>query len=353
MPVLRGERQNLKIALIGIFGSRLDEGMRKLCAQVEVAARARHEVLTVDTREFGAGRAWRRLREFRPEVLHYLTGPTWRSLTALRAHRASLPGRPVTIATGVRPFLGPVARRLVRVIAPEVYLAQAGRWAEVLARAGCRLRDFPNWTDGARFRPAEAAQRARLRRQFGLAEHKPVVLHVGHVKPNRNLSALLAAQQSGRYQVWVIGSESESRPGPWRQELTAAGVRVDSHYLPRIEEAYQAADIYVFTVRATPPGEFPRRYNEVGVIDLPLSLLEARACGLPVLTTRHDAVQRFLAEDRAVAWFDGTGDDCLARLDALRVPPAAGWGRLDDRFDLRHLADRLDAVYQEARGARR
>jgi glycosyltransferase involved in cell wall biosynthesis len=228
--------------------------------------------------------------------------------------------------------------------APQVFLAQARRWQRLLARAGATTIDFPNWTDFARFHPVAPGQRAELRASFGLPLDRPVLLHVGHVKANRNLSALIAAQRCGRYQVWVVGSESESQPGPWRHELELAGVRVDSRFFPEIERVYQAADVYVFTVRAIPSGEFPHGYNEVGVIDMPLSVLEARACGLPVLSTRHDALEHFLASDRAVHWFDGSGDDCLARLDSMRSG-AATFDRLDDGFDRRHLAARLDAIY--------
>ncbi|HYC72424.1 MAG TPA: glycosyltransferase [Opitutaceae bacterium] len=333
---------SLRIALIGDFGGRTDEGMRKLCAQVEAAARAAHEILLVGTRDFASGRAWRRLRAFRPDCLHYLTGPTWRSLAALRAHRSTLPGRPRTIATGIRPYLGPVTRRALPALAPDVYLAQARRWQTLFAAAGARTIDFPSWTDRARFRPADAPARAALRARWGLAADRPVVLHVGHIKENRNLGCLVAAQRSGRYQVLIVGSESESRPGPWRQELEAAGCRVHTQFLPEIEEIYQLADVYAFTVRATAAGLYPRDYDEIGVIDFPLSVLEARSTGLPVVSTRHDALEHFLASDPALRWFDGTGGGCLAALDATGRSPAPPLG---PGFDLAELPGRLREIY--------
>lgn len=339
----------MRVAHIGTFEPRLDEGMRKICAQLHTAAASFAEVLAVGTREFGTGRARARLREFRPDVIHYLTGPTWRSLLALRLHRRVLPGRPVAIASGVRPFLGPVGRRLLRVLAPDVYLAQARRWQRLFAAAGSRTLDFPNWTDRDRFRPADAPTRATLRRRWGL-DQRPVLLHVGHIKENRNLGCLVDAQRSGRFQVLVVGSESESRPGPWRQELQAAGCRVHSEYLPAIEEVYQLADLYAFTVRATLPAAYPAGYNEIGVIDFPLSVLEARSSGLPVVSTRHDALEHFLGADPAMHWFDGSGAGCLAAVEAAGTAPASPLG---PGFDLAGLADRLKAAYRQAREDRR
>jgi hypothetical protein len=45
----------MRIALIGIFGSKNDEGMRNLCVQTEAAERSQHEVII--RRRFGSGLA--------------------------------------------------------------------------------------------------------------------------------------------------------------------------------------------------------------------------------------------------------------------------------------------------------
>lgn len=342
----------MRVALIGIFGEAQDEGMRKLCAQFATAAAQKHTVLTVGTRDFGTGRAWSRLRTFRPECLHYVTGPTLRSLALLKFYRATLPGRVATIATGIRPYFGPAARRLVGTLAPDLYLAQARNWQRLFAEQGAPTMDFPHGVDRARFAPASAEKRSELRARWGLPADKPVVLHVGHVKPNRNLAALLEAQRSGRYQAWVVGSVSESRPGPWRAELESAGVRVTTQFVSRIEEVYQAADLYAFTVKA-PTGEYPGSYDEVGVIDLPLSILEARACGLRVISTRHDAVRHFLGGDSAVSWFDGTSADCLRELDRLSARSRDEFAPLEAKFELTRLPAQLNEAYDRVASIRR
>lgn len=325
--------------------------MKKICGQIEAAAREQHEVLAVGTKNFCKGRAWRDLRRFRPDCLHYLTGPTVFSLAGLKFHQLTLPGRIPTIATGLRPYLGRMGRGLLPVIAPDFYLAQARRWQKLFAAAGSRTTDFPNGVDTGRFAPVTAERKVSLKKSWVLPLEKPVVLHVGHVKENRNLDCLIDVQQSGRYQVLIVGSESESGPGPWRARLEEAGCRVHTRFVPAIEEVYQAADIYAFTVRGLAANQFPTSYHQVGVIDLPLSILEAMACGLPVVSTRHDAVEYFCGEVPGLRFFDGSGGDCLRQLHESQGAPVATRPAAQ-RFDLPRVMEQLAALYDRVAGAR-
>jgi glycosyltransferase involved in cell wall biosynthesis len=45
---------------------------------------------------------------------------------------------------------------------------------------------------------------------------------------------------------------------------------------------YQIADYFVFPVEKYEDGIYPKKYNQVGVIDMPLTVLEAMSCNLPV-----------------------------------------------------------------------
>ncbi len=135
-------------------------------------------------------------------------------------------------------------------------------------------------------------------------------------------------------------------PDHGAHRLEEAGCRIYTEYLPAIEETYQAADFYAFTVKAIPPNRFPRRYREIGVIDLPLSVLEAMACGLRIVSTRHDALEHFLGVTPGVRFFDGTGVDCLHQLDLLCAESATTRTTAEE-FDLHRIFDRLAAFHTQ------
>ena len=137
----RKPQKSVRIALIGDFGSRPDEAMKKLCAQSECAVRQHHEAMTVQTSDFCKGRAWDALRRFRPRCLHYLTGPTIFNLMALKFHQLTLPGRAVTVATGLRPYLGRMGRMLLPWVALDADFVYGD--TEVILEDGTILQSRP------------------------------------------------------------------------------------------------------------------------------------------------------------------------------------------------------------------
>jgi len=68
--------------------------------------------------------------------------------------------------------------------------------------------------------------------------------------------------------------------------LTESGCLVWRRHFAEIEELYQLADLYVFPV-----------VDKLGSIELPLSIMEAMACNLPVISTKFGALPRILKED--------------------------------------------------------
>lgn len=338
----------MRIAFIGDFGKMADEGMRKISRQIFEDATYASEKLAVSSRDFCTLMALPRLRRFRPDVLHYITGPTVYSLLALAMNRRLLGRRVVTVATGTRPYLNAAGRMFLPWFAPDWYLAQARLWQRLFQDAGSRTLDFPNGVDCTRFKPTSPEEVRKLRQELGLVTARKLVLHVGHIRENRNLRALIQAQRSGRYQVLIVGSPTQSERGPLLADLTAAGCWIHTSYIGNIEHYYQAADIYVFTVQAKPPGVFPANYLEVGVIDFPLSILEAMACDLPLLTTRLDAVEYFLGGTEGLGWFDGTGEGCLEKLDGLTAEPAS-LRQTALRYDRIRTGETLRTFYQSLR----
>ena len=63
-------------------------------------------------------------------------------------------------------------------------------------------------------------------------------------------------------------------------------MKIIDTYISNIEEIYQLSDVYFFPVT-----------ESENCIDVPLSVLEAAACNLPILTTNYGELKSFIKED--------------------------------------------------------
>jgi len=122
-----------------------------------------------------------------------------------------------------------------------------------------------------------------------LPEDAFIVSHMGHLNEGRNLKSLVPLQKTG-YQIVVVGSSSTPKdsigPASIKQELLDEGIIVLDSYIEQIEEIYQSSDLYIFPVVAG-----------TGSIGMPLSIMEARACGIPVVTTDFGSLKHYLKDD--------------------------------------------------------
>jgi glycosyltransferase involved in cell wall biosynthesis len=127
--------------------------------------------------------------------------------------------------------------------------------------------------DTSRFVPVDAARKAAWRREFGLPADRYLILHVGHIVRRRGIEALVRLQAGDR-QVLVVGSVNTPADRRLRRRLEERGVIVWTKYIPEIEKIYALSDCYAFPTR-----------DPLAAIEIPLSVLEAISCNLPVLAT--------------------------------------------------------------------
>jgi thymidylate kinase len=296
-----------------------DEGMKNWSHGFErTLGAAGHEVTRI---ELGGDprvaalrpRELARTRQVRCDVLQYVpySGLTSESLLRLTALRRASGARVGSVAVLQA---DPRARRLMSPFRADVALFSSGRLAGRYGWCSRRGAVVPPVVDHERFRPADEPKSA-LRARLGLADDRPLLLHVGHLRATRNLEPLVSLARDGRYAVVMAASTStEADPG-LADHLTAAGITLITRYIPDIESLYRAADAYVFPVA-----------DSGGAIEMPLSILEAAACGVPIVTTPlgavpefcppspslvHAAPDRFLAALPAVLASDGSRNRAL------------------------------------------
>jgi glycosyltransferase involved in cell wall biosynthesis len=335
----------VRILLIGTFSERQDEGLRSVSGRILKELQKRHEVMAFNTGESLAWKSVRTVRRFKPDILHYLTGPTVRSFAVLRTYKLLL-GDVTCIASATRPFFSSKSRWAVSFLKPDLVLTQAIRWETFFRSKGIRTVRLMNGVDLARFRPVDREQtRKELRQKHGIPIDKFVVLHVGHIKANRSVEIFSRLQQSSDVQCVVVGSTSTEMDRSLEDRLSSAGCIVIDEFVENIAELYQLSDCYVFCVKDVPANDYPTDYQQVGVIDTPLSVLEAMASNLPVVTTRIGSLPRLFEERDGFHFYDGSLEELLQKIEAVKRNPAAKTREMVAPYDWAKIIARLEDIY--------
>ncbi len=318
-----------------VFGERLsppaDEGIKKLTLQLaDGLRRSGHEVLTLTTnatdwpeqqvfnqpanRLLCSRSLARQIERFQPHAVCYVPTASLTLAAALRSRalKRMAGGAPVALIATQGRRHGVPARGAARLFRPDLCVAQSAATENQARTLGWRTARLPPGIDTDSFRPMSPAQRAALRTRYGIPAAAWVVVHVGHLNRRRGVMAL--AQVADIAYPVLVASTSTPHDSDLAAELRAAGVHLITAYLPAVHEAYQLADSYLFP---TPPNP-----HEPSSIDLPLSVLEAAACNLPILATPFGALPELWPARSDVLFYDNVAG-LRAAIGRLKLTQAA------------------------------
>lgn len=150
-----------------------------------------------------------------------------------------------------------------------------------------RIARIPNSTDPDLFSPAGAGVKADLRRRLGLGEERPVVTYTGRLVTTKGLPSLLRAwrrviERHPDALLVLVGSGGlglqnceETLQRYAKENALQSAVRFTGS-VENVHEYLKASDVFVF----------PTEREAFGI-----SVIEAMACGLPVVTTHVDGVK--------------------------------------------------------------
>lgn len=149
---------------------------------------------------------------------------------------------------------------------------------------------IPLLTDMTIFKPlSNTEDKLALRKKYDLPTNAFIITHMGHLNKGRNLKTLIPLQKAG-LQVVIVGSSSTPVDArgqeTLKEELLNAGILIIDRFIKNIEDIYQLSNLYIFPV--------VKKNSSIG---MPLSVLEARACGTPVLTSNYGSLQHYLDTD--------------------------------------------------------
>jgi glycosyltransferase involved in cell wall biosynthesis len=295
---------------------RLDEGIVKVAHEMIHQLAKHSEVLTlfsmgdvaenerlmrITTNRSGLDLRLRaRIREFRPDIILYIPrGPAGPSSLLFSKVLKWYGGRAdvVILAPQTKGLESMLSRKCAPLLKPNLILVTSGKEQQAFTSLGCPARFIPLGVDAEKITPATPDKKRELRRTYGLSEGDFVVLHVGHIREGRNLRVLERIQDRGS-QLLIVGSTFFPADAALAHQLEARGVRFLKQYFDHVEEMYQLADLYIFPT-----------VSEEACIGQPLSVLEAMACNLPVVSTRFGGLpDLFPSEGGGLFYADGTSE---------------------------------------------
>jgi glycosyltransferase involved in cell wall biosynthesis len=177
-----------------------------------------------------------------------------------------------------------------------------------------RIRAIPNSVDTQRFFPVSPQRKQELRRELNLSAQETIVTYTGRLVSYKGLALLLLVwqriqQQHANLRLVLIGCggldihncERELRDFSRANRLDRSVLFTGSTH--NVERFLQASDIFVF----------PTEREAFGI-----SLIEAMACGLPVVSTAIGGIKDFLRHgENGLVVEPGNGEQLREALERL------------------------------------
>jgi glycosyltransferase involved in cell wall biosynthesis len=278
----------MKVGLVGHFSDALDEGVRNVGRSLGNGLESKG--IEVGKFTISSLSGWRSLRTFRPDIVHFVLTPTSRGiLTTKLISKLNLEAK--TVLSALHPSLW--AKRLLKPLRPDLVLVQSKKSDLLFRSVGFETCFFPNGVDLSKFEPIGEPHIRRLRDEFRVPADSFVVLHLASMQRARNLNVFKIIQQAEETQVIIVARENEVGSERLARELEDAGCLVWKKHFSNVEAIYNVADCYVF------PTIEPK-----ACIETPLSVLEAMACNLPIVTTRFGALPDVFNEGSGLVFVD-------------------------------------------------
>lgn len=235
----------------------------------------------------------------------------------------------------IRPWMLSRLTQLVRgVIVPSEYLRR-----RTIERGlpPDRVVVLPNPIDVEHFKP-DLALRGRVRASLGLSENDLLLGYAGRFEPAKGVQTLARALNAGMsrtprlHALWVGHGKSEST---LRDITNLGGFPARHHWMPWLDDvapAYTAMDLLAL------PSEGSETFGRV--------LVEAQACGVPVLGARNGGIPEALVDEQTGQvlpagdmgrWAAAIGE--LAGNDNRRLQLASAARGFAMRFDSKRVAE--------------
>lgn len=292
----------MRICLVGDFSQNHDEGLKNIAHYLAEELSAHHEVLRFNIKEFYSVRHLITLKKFKPQLIHYIPGPTIKSFYITKILGRYCKAK--TVMSAPQPIISPFFKNLIYLARPTYLLLQSKSSEVMFNSLGIKTKFLSNGVDINKFKPVSRAKKVELRNKYGIEEDKFTILHVGHLMERRNLEVFQKIKNEDN-QIIIVASEYLNFDGEMFKQLNNSGCIIFKGYYKNIEEIYALADCYVFPVK--------KGYT----ILTPLSVLEAMSANLIVISTKFKGLIEIFSEGNGLLFVENEGD-IISKLKIVR-----------------------------------
>ncbi len=297
----------MNICFIGIWDdfSILDEGMIKTNFFLVKEISKNHDVLTLNIFKFFSASFWKDIRSFNPDIIQYTCGGSLLSFLLLKI--ISIIFNSKTIMMTLQPHdYNFFSNFFISKLSSDIILSQTQKQCKFYEKLGFKSLVFPSGVDTEEFRPVDDNKKNFLRDKYSISREKFIILHVGHIKKGRNLEAMKNLLNDDT-EILVVGSPSFKDDNEYNR-LKEYGFNLLTNFIKNINEIYALSDCYIFPV-----------FEEKECISMPLSVLEAMACNLPVISSKFGDLDKFFFESDGLFFINKENEviNCIHKLKKL------------------------------------
>jgi len=280
----------MRICILGSYSDKLDEGMANVSYYLYTHLRSRYpDVILLNVQNVLKLEFWKSLFSIKPNIIHLIPGPSLKGLIFVKLIGMLTNSKSIISAT--QPVLPKYFKIFASILKPAIVLVQSESSEAFFKQLNYKTIFIPNGVDVDKFSAVDIEKKNEIRKKFGFDESDFIILHIGAIKHGRNQRSLLQIQGA---KVLIIPSITVTSDQEAVEELAKSNVTIWNKYFENIQEVYIMSDVYVFPV-----------FEKLSSIEIPLSVLEAMSCNLPVITTRYGALSRILEEGDGLFFIEG------------------------------------------------